>query len=262
MLPMKFSLRLFGLIGVIIFGTGLWFTFGVPGWVEEAGKNFIKNKLQEETQLKINAITSSKEAEALSAIASKYLKINESKIEKIKKDLETHSYEKIAGVIAEMRDLTCECRKKYAQMIKNNMEIELASLETAKQKLTDFMKIKYMDIVGKLQADLRIFAGSNLVIFVFLLLVSFLKPVAIKHLFLPGILLLLSSMVCSYFYLLEQDWFFTIIYNDFVGFGYLVYLSLLFSILCDVVFNKARITSAIINGLCSVIGSAASVSPC
>lgn len=66
----------------------------------------------------------------------------------------------------------------------------------------------------------------------------------------------------GYFYLFQQNWFFTIIYDDYVGFGYLTYVSVVFAFLCDVVFNQARVTTEIINGMLGAIGKAASLTPC
>ncbi len=142
------------------------------------------------------------------------------------------------------------------------MEIQLTSLQSANDALMDFMKSKYMEVVGKLTQDLRIFTGANLAIFVALLLLSFVKPQAIAHLFLPGILLVISTLVCSYFYLFEQNWFFTIIYNDYVGFGYVAYVTALFVVLSDILFNKAQVTTEIINGFFDIVGSALSIDPC
>lgn len=259
---MKITLRVFGLLGVFLFGTAFWFTYGVPGFVEDAAKDFIKNRIEEETKEKIDSITLAAKDSKLGQIAQKLLKKQEDDIANLKAQLEAQIHEKIASVIAEMRDLDCECRKKYAQLIKRNIELHIASLQSVNEKLLDFMKTKYMEIVQKLSLDLRIFTGSNLVIFLLLLLVSFLKPKAIAHLFLPGVLLFVSTLICSYFYLFEQNWFFTIIYNDYLGFGYLAYVVLLFGIFCDIVFNRARITTEIINAILNAIGSALSVAPC
>ncbi len=90
-------------------------------------------------------------------------------------------------------------------------------MQSANEAILEFMKSKYMGVVGKLTQDLRIFTGANLAVFVALLLLPIVKPQAIAHLFLPGILLVVSTLVCSYFYLFEQNWFFTIIYNDYVS---------------------------------------------
>ena len=258
---MKVALQIIGLVGAVIFGTAFWFTWGVPGYVEEAAKEFIKNKVEEETIEKIDLVAEEANENKLVQLAEKLLRDQEVEIDKLKDQLKNNVHEKLASVIAEMRDLSCECRILHAQRIKADIEFKINNLESANKKIIEFMKTKYMEVSNNLTKDLRIFTGSNLVIFIFLLLVSFLKPKAIAHLFLPGILLIISTLVCSYFYIFEQNWFFTLIYNDFIGFGYTAYIGILFLILCDIVFNKARITTEIINAILSAISNVIQVVP-
>ena len=259
---MKITLRIFGFTGFLLFGISLWFTFGVPGYVEVIAKDFIKEKVEEKIYEKIETLSLGSKNNKLVQLAGKLLKNHEVEIEVLKTKLKSKTNEKLATVIAEMRDLSCECREIHAQRIKNNYIYKIASLKAANEKLADFMKTKYMEVVDNLKVDLRIFTGSNAVIFLFLILLSFLKPKAISHLFLPGVLLFSSTIICSYFYLFEQNWFFTLIYNDFLGYGYLGYVGVLFLFLCDIAFNKGKITGEIINIILNSLGSVASVSPC
>lgn len=124
------------------------------------------------------------------------------------------------------------------------------------------MKSKYMEVATKLKKDFRIFTGVNAFVFLFLILVSFMKPKAVIHLYLPAVLLFVASMVSSYFYLFEQNWFFTIVYGSYVGWAYLVYLGLVFLFLCDITFNKGRVTTTILDGFFSVIGNVTIIAPC
>lgn len=259
---MKITLRLIGLVGVVLFGAAFTFTYSVPGGVEDAAKEFIKQRIEDETRQKIDSLTHSAQDTKLAALAGKLLQRQESQIAVLKAGLHDKVHEKAAAVIAEMRDLSCECRRKYAQFIKEGMESEVSLLQAADEKIVDFMKSKYMEVATKLTQDLRIFTGSNLAVFAMLLLVSFLKPQAVRHLFLPAVLLVGSTAICSYFYLFRQNWFFTIIYNDYVGFGYLGYVGAVFALFCDIVFNRARVTTWIINALLNTLGAAASLVPC
>ena len=259
---MKITLRIFSIVGVILFGSSFVFTYSVPEFVENIGREFIKKQIETKTQEKIGSIKLKHENNVLVQLAAKVAKNNEQKIQKIREQLINKIYSKIADVIAEMRDLDCECRTKYEKMLKKGAKFKIISLQNANRILLDFMKTKYMEVAYKLKTDLRIFTGSNTVVFALLLLISFTKPQAIKHLFLPGILLGVSTIICSYFYLFNQNWFFTIIYNEYTGWGYLAYLGVIFAFLCDITFNKARITTNIINNIISSIGSVSPITPC
>ncbi len=156
----------------------------------------------------------------------------------------------------------CERKKSLTQSIAAGYMERIANIQVAQARLGEIIKNKYMNIVNSLRTDLRIFLGANAVMFMILLLVSFQKPKAIAHLFLPGIFLLVATIAASAIYLFGQDWFYTILYNDYMGFGYLAYLSTIFGFLMDVAFNKARVTTEIINAVLNAVGSALSVVPC
>ncbi len=259
---MNITLRIISLIGILIFGSGFVFTYSIPGYVEEIGKEFIKNKIEEKTNEKIEKLTINKSNNVLVKFASKLAKKNNEEIKILKEQLKSKAHIKLAAVIAEMRNLSCECRKKHERALEKGTKSSILSMQNANVVLLDFMKTKYMEVANKLKIDFRIFTASNTLVFFFLLLVSFLKPRAITHLILPAALLTLSTVICSYFYIFEQNWFFTIIYNTYLGWSYLAYLGIVFAFLCDIVFNKARVTTEIINIILSAIGQAASVVSC
>ena len=259
---MKYILRIIGVLGVLIFGSALFFTFGVPAAAEGKAQEFIKSKIESETNERIDSLTMTASESSLGKLASKLLKGQEAEISSLKNKLKEKTYEKTAAVVAEMSDLSCECRDTYAQRLKENIEFRISSLAAANNKIVEFMKTKYMDISQRLTQDLQIFTGSNLLMFVLLLLASLMKPRAVIQLFVPGLLLATSTVICSYFYLFEQNWFFTIIYNDFLGFWYLVYVVAVFLWLCDIVFNKARVTTRVVNYGLQFLGSALQAVPC
>jgi hypothetical protein len=261
----KVSLRVLGIFGIAIFVPLFLFTFADPQLIEKSGKSFIEWKLQSETDKKIESIRLPEPTKLESLLGAKAQELRaqaELKIEEVKRQLKADAPAILAAQIAKLRNLDCECRKKWEVVLRLSMQAKIVSLEKAKSKLIEFSHAKYMEIVEKLTLDVRIFLGANSLVFIFLLLASFMKPLAIKQLFLPGGLMLVSTAICSYFYIFEQNWFYTIIYNDYTGFGYIGYLLFVFAILCDIVFNKARVTTEVLNACLQAIGQAGSLVPC
>ena len=260
------TLRVFGFIGTILFVPIFLLSFANPQLIENSGKAFVEWKLEKSTNAKIDSIKLPKESKfekLLGNKAKELRKKTEDKIKSLKQNLKDDAPVLIAAQLVKLRNLDCECRKLWEKKARDSMKFELASLETAKLKLVDFTHVKYMEIVEKLTLDVRIFVGANGFIFLFLMLASFLKPSALKHLFLPSVLMLISTVLCSYLYIFEQNWFYTIIYNNYTGFTYIGYLTFVFAVLCDIVFNKAKVTTEIINAFLQAIGhAAASLVPC
>lgn len=261
----KLLLRVFGILGMILFVPLFLFTFVDPHTIEKTGKSFIEWKLHSEVNKKIDAIRLPEptKLEALLGAKARELRVKtERDLEKVRRQLKSDAPSILASQIAKLRNLDCECRKKWAQSLLVPMQSKLASLEAAKSKLIDFSHVMYMEIAHKLTLDVRIFLAANSIVFILLLVASFMQPRAIKQLFLPGGLMLVSTAVCSYFYVLEQNWFYTIIYNDYTGFAYAGYLGFVFAILCDIVFNRARVTTEVLNACLQTAGQAGSLAPC
>jgi hypothetical protein len=255
---MSITLRSIGVFGVLLFGLLFSVTFVSPEVIENSAKGFIKYQIEKEVRDTHQVVTQSNVANKALEIAGR---LGFEK-EKIQEDIDSTLPEIIASLIASMCGYDCEKKKVLAQSIASGYLERIKSIELAQNTLGDIVKGKYIEIVGNLKVDLRIFLGTNFVMFLILLTVSFTKPKAIAHLFLPGILLLVATTLSSSIYIFGQDWFYTILYNDYMGLGYLAYVSVIFGVLVDIVFNKARVTTEILNGIANAIGSAFSVAPC
>ncbi len=259
------SMKLIGLLGLVLFIPSFLFTFAEPQTIENSARGFIEWKLKKEATEKIDSIqlpeTGGLEA-LLGQRAQKLKQETEVKLASVKAQLKADTPKIIATQIAKMRNLSCECRTKWENKLTDSLKLRELNLEAARDKLIDFTQQKYMAIVVKLTNDVRIFLGTNAFIFLFIFAVSFLKPAAVNHLIVPSSLMVVSTIICSYFYLFEQNWFYTIIYNDYTGFGFIIYLLFVFAILCDIAFNKGRVTTKVLNVLLHAIGSAASVASC
>jgi len=255
---MKISLCIIGIIGLVIFAALFYATYGIPEAVEESAKGFVKRQIEKEVKEKYQEIEASTILDKAFLVAEN-LGYEE---DQIRENIKNKLPEKIAEVIASMCGYDCERKKTLTKSIAAGYLERIADIQIAQQQLGQIIKGKYMEIVGNLRADLRIFLGSNAAMFLILLLISTLKPKAVAHLFLPGIFLLISTIAASAIYIFGQDWFYTILYNEYMGFGYIAYILVIFGFLMDIAFNKARVTTEIINAILNAVGSAVSVFPC
>lgn len=252
---MKLTLRLLALLGILLFGTLFAFTFGVPESVERIGADFIKQRIEQETREKIDSLTLKARDSKLGKLVTKVLENQQERVEQLKTLLKTRAQDKIAEVVARMQNLDCECRRKVAEMISKGLKVELSLATAAVAKIEDFLQGKYLEVTRKLTTDVRIFLGCNLAAFLLLGLASLCQPKAVAQLFVPALLVVLTVVICSYFYLFQQNWFLTILYSDYVGFGYLAWLGAVFALCCDIIINRARVCTSIVNGMLRSIGS-------
>lgn len=258
----QWVLRVFGLAGAALFAFTLVLTFSTPQWVERFAAEFIEARVAEKVNEGIDRLRLEPGDSALTKLAENLLRQNEKRVEQIRQDLKGRAQERWVAALAQVRDLSCECRDLLVQMLSLQAMNEMNSLQEVNQRLVAFIQSSYMVVVEKLQRDIRIFAATNAFVFLLLLLVSFLKPQAVRHLFVPGLLLCAATLLCAYFYVFEQNWLLTIIYSDYLGLGYAAWLGVAFLFLCDIGLNRGQVTTTLVNGIADVVGSSFSLVPC
>ncbi len=118
------------------------------------------------------------------------------------------------------------------------------------ETVDDMLRNKAKEVLAAIMLDLRIFAATNLAIFLTILIATMLaKPAFLKALSLPASLLAAADMLAVFTYIFEQNWFYTILYSNYWGTGYIVLVTFLFILLVDIVMNKARLTSTVLNSI-------------
>lgn len=256
------ALLFVGGAGAAIFVFFFLLTFSTPQWVEEYAADFIAAEASKQVDQRIDSFRPPTAEGALSRAAAALYQRNEEEIARQKESLKSQAHERMADAIAEIRNLNCECRAKWAQWLKERTEAQVRLLQRANEGITEFIHATYAQVVADLKQDIRIFTAANAVMFLLVLAIALVKSQASSQLFVPAILLVVATAICSYFYICEQNWLLTVIYNDYLGLAYLAYLGAVFGLLCDIAINRARITTEIVNAFLNAIGSAASVVPC
>lgn len=255
---MQITLRLIGAIGALLFGVLCGVTFLSSEALEKSARGFVKEQIHKEVSNKIEKLKTTAVTEKASALSARLGLEKGELIKNFKSDLP----ERIAKILATLCGYDCERKKAVAQSVRKGYLERIEKISVARENLAQIVKSKYIEIIDDLKFDLRIFLGTNCLLFLVLLILSLSKKEAIPHLFLPGILLFVATIISSGIYIFGQDWFYTIIYNDYMGFPYLGYALIIFGLLMDIALNRARITTEIINAILEAMGKAITLVPC
>lgn len=238
-------LLLVSAIGTLLFGTLFSTSLLNPLYVEQTAKDIIRHEIENTVNEKINPL----DERFLIGKASELLKKHQEETKLAREKLRAKLPEQIATLMAEMRNLDCECRKKIEHHYREKFELEIGNSTQIEEKLKSLIRSKYMDTAGKLTREFRIFTGANAVVFALLGLATLFRRSAQLSLVPAATVLLAASAITGYFYLFNQNWLHTILYSDYLGLGYFIYLSLVFALLSDVVFNHARVTLKILSSM-------------
>jgi hypothetical protein len=255
-------LRGAGVIGAALFGFFFALTFSTPQWVEQFAVEFIETRVSEKVNSGIEGLRPEGGDSMLSRVVGSLYRQNEAALEDLKLQFKNGIRETWAAALAEVRDLDCECREKLLSFLESGTLLHLQSLTAVEERLTDFIQASYMDVATDLKRDIRIFTATNAGAFILLVLISFLKPQAVRHLFVPGLLLLVATLLCAYGYVFEQNWLLTVINGSYLGYAYAVYLGAIFLFLCDIALNRGRVTTQLANGVVHGLGGVFSLLPC
>lgn len=255
-------LRVTGVLGLVLFAFFFVLTFSTPQWVERFAVEFIEARVSEKVNAHIDTFGTGAGESVAARLAETLHQQNEAALESQKQRFKDGVRETWFTALAEVRDLSCECRQKWLDALEAGTNRHFQSMEALSTQLTQFIQASYMEVATDLKRDIRIFTAINAGMFLLLVLVSFLKPAAVRHLFAPGLLLCAATLLCAYLYAFEQNWLLTIIHGSYLGFGYAVYLGVVFLFLCDIALNRGRVTTRLVNGLVEGLGGVVSLVPC
>src|SRR5262245_46341654 len=161
-----------------------------------------------------------------------------------------------------MLDPECACRQRARELMRERLSERVSILNASNERLTSLIQAKYAEVTHDLLREVRIFSAANALVFACLGIVALVRRKAGLQLLAPAFVLVAAAILVACLYLFTQNWLQTVLLGQYVGLWYFPYLGLGVGFLGDVVFNRGRITTTIVNAVSSVLGSAASATPC
>lgn len=239
------------LLGCMAFGGLLLVSLLQPTWIERGARELIRQQIEKKTGEKLAAL----DARFLSAQARVFLRGKEQEIAAARQALAEGLPARIAAIAAEMGIPKCECRQRR----QSRLELEIGTAQQMQAQLDALIRTAYMDTANKLLRELRIFSGANALAFALLGLAAWRQHPGERgtRLIPATATLLVATLVCSALYLFGQNWLHTIVFGNYVGWAQLAYIAVAYAWLCDLLFNRGRISAEFFSG--SMSGA---VTPC
>lgn len=242
------------LLGSGIFGCALLASLLKPNYVEQMTRELTRMQVEKSVHEKLDAIDS----KFLTSKAGSFILKHSEDARHARQQLQDQLPERIAAVIAQMRILDCDCRKNIEENVRNYFESQVFNAEVAQQQLTSLIRSQYMHTTEQLTREFRIFTAANAFVFIVLGIAAYRRRAAQLQLLPLALTLVAAASVSAYLYIFNQNWLYTLVFNDYVGLMYVFYLALCFAFFCDALLNRGRITLGILHGL----GLAAPVISC
>lgn len=232
-------------IGFLLFAALFATTYANKGQLEHVAQSFITSQIKSDLAEKYPTMANGDIPEKLNGIQEKY----SNQGDRLKLMMDAKIDMLIADSISNLCGSNCAKKDAWRQSIHELFEKKFERANQASETLKMFIQGKYTETLAKLLQDIRIFSGANTVAFVIVVLVLILKHGARVHLVVPSALLILSALVSIYLYVFQQNWFFTFIHGSYWGYGYALYMAVIFGFLLDIVLNNGRVITGLLNSL-------------
>ena len=246
------SLMALAVFGVLIFGGVFMLSFSHPVLIEQAAREVVRIEVERRVGEKIDALSDMR----VSKYAQRVLRQTDSDIAATRQAIRDELPRKTAYVIAAMLRPDCECRQRLAQRAQAIEHERLVSLTAIRDRLATLVESAYASVAHDLMRELRIFSGANAIAFALLGLLTCLRRRDTWQLLLPALVLIGAVALTGGFYLFEQNWLHTIMFGDYTGLAYGIYLAAIALLLTDIVFNRARLTTRMVRLVADVLGAA------
>lgn len=255
---MRSALLALSLLGVLLFGGAFAVSLADPLLVERAAREVVRIQVEREVGEKIDSLSNSR----ATSFAQRALQSTDADIARTQRAIRDEVPRRVAAVVAAMLDADCECRKRLAEHAQKAVGERLSSLTHVRERLAGLIESAYASVARSLIREFRIFTASNAAAFALLGIVTLIRGRAALQLLLPALALVGSVVVTGSLYLFNQNWLHTIVFSDYVGLAYTLYLASVALLLSDVLLNRARVTTRLVNAAFQVVGSAATAVPC
>ncbi|QYF91835.1 hypothetical protein KY495_13665 [Massilia sp. PAMC28688] len=246
------------LAGTLMFAAALLISYVRPHLVEAGMREVIRVEVEHRTGERVEALINSR----IISLAERALGHTDDQLSAARERIRRDVPARVAHVVADMTRADCECRRRLVAAAETSEERQLRSLLQVRERLTGLIESAYAHVSASLQREFRVFAASNAVAFAVMGLVAVARRGATLQLLLPAVALTGAMVITASVYLFQQNWLHTIVFSDYVGLAYGAWLAVVALLLADVLLNRARLTTRLLNVMFNVAGAALKAVPC
>jgi len=245
-------------LGAATFAALLFYITFAPSDFDRRVSGFAVGQVQKRVDADLNRLAGSRTVENASRVAGVFSGKLRQRIDRVQaKFRDTGPL--IVAVLSAACKLDCQKRER-ARGIIDSYRASITQYGIALDKINDVVIAHYQATMNRLRTDVKIFAVSNFLAFVFAAALSLFRRPAARHLLPISFALTVATLLAIVWYVFGQDWVMAIIFGRYWGWAYGAFLSVLTLFMVDIAINKARITSVVLDAFGSAAGSA--FAPC
>jgi hypothetical protein len=252
------ALLLLGILGAASFAAAFAWSFAQPLGTERLLRQLVQREVQQRVEARIDSVAEG----GIATVARRALGRNDAEIDVLQRRLREASKARVDEVVVSMLQADCDCRQRIAGYLREARQARLDSLVEVRTRLVALAESAYARVSRELLHEFRIFTASNAIAFGLLAFTAWRRRSAGLQLALPALAIAGAIALAGSLYLFNQDWLHTIVFGDYLGWGYAAWLAVVASLLGDVLLNRARVSTRLANLGLNAVGATASAVPC
>lgn len=233
---MMWAIRALSLAGLALFAALFIATIAAPDRIETAARGFIATDIRAELERSVVGrlgIGATPDSELLrDGIAARAAQASE--------DLRRGVAERIALIVTQFCRYDCRTQTVLAGRIEVNLERRLDAMGIGLKKLESIGQGRYSAMLEKALRDLRIFSGSNALIFGTIFALSFAQGIVGRALLAPFVPVLAATLGMVALYVSDPNRFFALLFGQFTGYGYLGFAAVIALMLLGAEISRER----------------------
>jgi len=246
----KYFIAVLSAAGLLGFSFVFVATFAARPVLEDAMNGFVRSRVHQEVRERLGSATGTD----ATLLKEWFEESAESAADFLENQLDPF-VDRVLDSCSASEDPDKEFIARWAKAAQRAVEQGIEQHFAIAAELEHFIRGKYTEIVHALMSEIRIFTGINAGLFAAVLALLFARWRQPGVVLVPAALLLVATAVCVAVYIFGQNWFFSIFLQDYAGHLYLAYVAVVFGLLMDIAFNRARVTRMILEIPGAVLGS-------
>jgi hypothetical protein len=239
-------------LGAIVFGALFLLVQFAPGDLDVKMRDYAVDRVQQKLETRLQSDEVDSVLSTAESLAGRLSSGFEERIANARLALEIGLPEFVGNVVSQVCEGDCERGAEVEANIRAFYEAQIERYGIRIEQLRAFIAGEYAEIVNALKSELKIFSGSTFVVMLSAALIAAFRGKAAAHLLPVSALLLVSTGLAISWYIFGQNWFMAVLFSDYWGWSYAVFLGIIISLLADIVLLKARVTTFLLNGLSGV----------
>ena len=230
------------LAGVLVFGGILLYLQSLPRDFEARAQPFIIDEIDA-------SLAPDSAMSKLVQLGGGDLALSSDRVEALRENLAASTRNFITLVVEAFCTQDCRTQEIIKTKLLQAYESIQSRLKPGFDALRGMVEAKYHAVFDELRRDIKIFLGANLIVLGVALILALGHGRAARHLAPISVVMTLATLLTTSWYVFGQNWVLTIIYSDYFGWSYLVFLVVVCLLLADIGLNRARVISRFLNTL-------------